>query len=192
MRPVSDRVADARRAIREAVNHFHGGVAVGQIADNFLSAIKRKCGFVDVHFRLLNGIDWTIVEDLGRDGEMGPITSPMVIALRDASLHLRHPSAVVDHAYMAFDGLTSGIVNVGDTLARLLNAVYGPPGGFKIQQERATLLSIVGKCRAASGVGQALGAPALDWLKSLRKLRGECQHAAVETVLLKRNLADAG
>ncbi|MGB2987773.1 MAG: hypothetical protein WBE26_18045 [Phycisphaerae bacterium] len=82
--------------------------------------------------------------------------------------------------YIAFDGFVAGIVNVTDTLGRLLNLCFD----LQIRQEQATLFAIRDKVKA-SPLGQVLADPTrMDWLKRVRELRGQCQHAELEKVLI--------
>ena len=100
--------------------------------------------------------------------------------LPDASLILRHRTAAVDHVYMAFDGLISGVANVTDTLGRLLNACYAPG----IEERQASLLA-VGRAAVGAPLGRVIAdGLRTEWLGRVRDLRGRCQHADIEEVVV--------
>src|SRR6266508_4655757 len=117
------------------------------------------------------GISVTI-SDAGRPG-----------LLSEAYLILEHPSAVIDHAYLAFDGLTAALANMTDTLGRAINLAYG----LNIPPRQASLIAIRGQCNPASVLGVVLNDPLYtEWLPKIRDLRGRCQHADIEEVLTTR------
>ncbi len=93
---------------------------------------------------------------------------------------IEHPGAVIDHVYLAFDGLTAAVINMTDTLGRLVNSAYG----LNIDPKRASLLAVRDICTASSTLGAVLHNPQnTDWLRKVRDLRGRCQHADIEEVL---------
>ncbi len=146
-----------------------------------VNAINRKCLFASHHMRILNGIDWSRAGSIGRLGGAGE-TERMIIQLQESSLHLTHPGAVVDQVYMALDGLTAASVNAIDSLARLVNQAYG----MGIRERQASILAVRDRSRAGSPLGIVLhDATLMGWLKGVRDLRGECQHADVEGVLIR-------
>jgi hypothetical protein len=105
----------------------------------------------------------------------------MTIRLSDASLTIEHADAVVDHVYVAFDGLIAAVVNLTDTMGRLINRRYS--GG--IPSKQASLLSLKNCCDLTSPLGAIVYDPMHnDWLLKVRELRGECQHADVENVVI--------
>jgi len=149
-------------------------------ADAYIRAIKRKAEFARMHLSVLEGIKWQEVDEIGRMQDVSKGKRRLTVPLREATLELHHPGAVTDHVYVAFDGLTAALTNISDTLARLLNAVYG----FGIPERGATLLAVRDKCSRSSTLGTILYDPQYtDWLYALRELRGRCQHADVEDVL---------
>ena len=148
--------------------------------DAFIRAIRRKARFAEMHLDLLQGIEWDRVERLGRRITGSPIPDSLSVRLSEASLVIEHPGAVTDHVYLAFDGLTAALVNMTDTLARLVNLVYM----LGIDPRRASLLAVRDKCALTSPLGLILyDARHTDWLKKVRDLRGRCQHADIEEVL---------
>jgi hypothetical protein len=160
-----------------------GGPAPPALAsdiDAFIRGIRRKARFVEMHMGLLTGVDWSQIDDIGRRPGGGAPTR-LTITLSDASLTLEHSSAVVDHVYLAFDGLTAALVNITDTLARLLNLVYS----LGIDPKRASLLAVRDRCSATSSLGIILhDVQHTDWLRKVRDLRGRCQHADVDEILI--------
>ncbi|MGB2987550.1 MAG: hypothetical protein WBE26_16925 [Phycisphaerae bacterium] len=123
-------------------------------------------------------MDWGRLDDLGR---ISPLTgtNTLTIDLPDASFTIRHPSAAVDQVYVAFDGFVAGVANVTDTLGRLLNSCFN----LQIPDRQATLFAIRDKVKGLP-LGQVLADPTrTDWLKGVRELRGQCQHADLEDVL---------
>lgn len=77
---------------------------------------------------------------------------------------------------MAFSGVISACVNVADTLGRFINVAYD----LRLDKHQASLRRILGKLSSESELLPVLREnPGLDWMKNLRKLRGECQHGAI-------------
>ena len=148
-----------------------------------IRAIHRKARFAEMHLTVLNGIDWDQCDDLGRRlvGATDPVQ--LKVLLSEAVLILEHPTAAVDHAYLAFDGLTAALVNMTDTLGRALNVAYG----LNLHPRQASLIAVRTQCNPASPLGVVLHDPQnTDWLLKVRELRGRCQHADVEEVLTTR------
>ena len=88
--------------------------------DPLIRAIRRKARFAEMHMALLAGINWEQIDDIGRrSGGVDP--ARLKITLSDSSLVIEHPGAVIDHVYLAFDGLTAALVNMTDTLGRSVN-----------------------------------------------------------------------
>ncbi len=162
-------------------------VGTGQIVaaspsdlDALIRAIKRKAIFAEMHMALLVGIDWDRVDGIGRCASGSEERVRLSVRLSEASLVIEHPGAVIDHVYLAFDGLTSALVNMTDTLGRVVNLAYN----LGICPKRASLLAVRDKCTATSSLGNVLNSPQnMEWLKRMRDLRGRCQHADVEEVL---------
>jgi hypothetical protein len=161
------------------------GVTVSQssIAEvaAFLRGIERKSCFVAMHMSVLSGVHWDRVESVGRRPQGQSLPNHLTIPLADASLTIEHAGAVVDHVYVAFDGLMAAIVNMTDTMSRLINARYGAG----IAQRQASLLSLKGACTTTSPLGTVINDPLhTGWLLKVRDLRGRCQHADIESVLV--------
>lgn len=147
----------------------------------FLRGIQRKIRFVELHSAVLTGIDWERVESIGRRQAGASNRNSLSIALADASLTIEHSDAVVDHVYAAFDGLTAALVNMTDTMGRLINTRYA----LGIDPMRASLLALKNHCAATSPIyGVVNDARHYEWLRRVRDLRGRCQHADVEHVLV--------
>jgi hypothetical protein len=105
------------------------------------------------------------------------------VPLSEAFLTIEHPGAAIDHVYLAFDGLTAALVNMTDTLGRLVNLTYS----LGIHPRQASLLAVRDRCNPASSLGVVLyDAQHTDWLRKVRELRGRCQHADVEEILTTR------
>ena len=101
-----------------------------------------------MHVALLEGIDWQQTDNIGRRSGTGRDPVRLRIALADASLTIEHPGALIDHVYLAFDGLTAALVNMTDTLGRLVNRAYG----LGVDPRRASLLAIRDQCRPTSSL----------------------------------------
>ena len=149
---------------------------------SFIRGIERKIRFVELHLAVLNGVQWDRVESIGRRHPGGTQPNHLTISLAEASLTIEHADAVVDHVYVAFDGLTAAVINMTDTIGRLINSRYAvgidPP-------TRASLLSLKNRCSATSPIAAVVNDPRHnDWLKKVRDLRGRCQHADVEHVIV--------
>lgn len=148
--------------------------------DALIRAIRRKARFVEMHMAVLLGIEWNHVESIGRRGTGAPTPFGLSVRLSDASLIIEHSEAVIDHVYLAFDGLTAALVNIADTLGRLINVSYG----LGIPLRTASLLAVRDRCAPTSALGMLLSDPAqMDWFKRVRELRGRCQHADVDDIL---------
>lgn len=161
----------------------HVPVGVNDEVHALIRAINRKTRFAEMHLAVLNGIDWDQCDDLGRRpaGAADPVR--LRVPLSEAALVLEHPTAVIDHAYLAFDGLTAALANMTDTLGRAISLAYG----LNISARQASLIAIRGQCNPASPLGVVLNDPQhTDWLVKVRDLRGRCQHADVEEVLTTR------
>ncbi len=148
--------------------------------DALIRAIRRKGRFVEMHMALLVGIEGNQIDELGR--RSSGVTDPtrLKIPLSEASLIIEHPGAVIDHVYLAFDGLIAAVVNMTDTLGRLVNVAYS----LGINPRKSTLLAVRDRCNATSSLGVVLNdSQYTDWLRKLRDLRGRCQHADIEESL---------
>jgi hypothetical protein len=168
-------------ALRTALNARLGPTPASitpDVVDAYIRAIQRKCSFATHHLCVLNGIDWESVDGLGRANAE---VTRLLVTLEDGALELRHPAAVADHVYLAFDGLIAAVSNMTDTFGRVINAVYG----LGQQRNQASLLAVRGRCKPTSPLGQVLHDPQhCEWLKVVKALRGRCQHEDVEEVLL--------
>ena len=156
--------------------------AVGDVGA-LIRAIGRKAKFADMNMALLSGIDWDRYDDLGRRlaGNADPVR--LRVPLSEASLIIEHPGAAIDHVYLAFDGLIAALVNMTDTLGRLVNTAYS----LGIDPRQASLLAVRDRCNAASSLGVVLhDVRHTDWLQKVRDLRGRCQHADIEEILTLR------
>jgi hypothetical protein len=92
--------------------------------------------------------------------------------------------AAIDLVYLAFDGLIASLVNMTDTLARLLRLTYG----LGLEERGTTLMSVRGICTSDSSLGVMLSDPQyMAWLKKVRDLRGRCQHRDIEEILISRS-----
>ena len=148
-----------------------------------IRAIAQKSRFAQIHLALLEGIDWGSTEGLGRRSTRTAEPECLWVALPEASLRIEHPTAVSDHVYLAFDGLTAALVNMTDTLGRLIRRAYELP----IDEKKANLFVIREKCTTNSSLGLVLHDPQhTEWLTKVRGLRGRCQHNDVVEVLTIR------
>jgi hypothetical protein len=87
---------------------------------------------------------------------------------------------VIDHVYLAFDGLIAALANMTDTLGRLVNLGYG----LGIKPRQANIFRVRDSCTPTSAPGLILrDARYIEWLEKVRELRGRCQHADVEDIL---------
>lgn len=144
-------------------------------------SLYRKASFAEHHMAVLAGIDWEKLETLGRRAPGASMPEQLSISLPDALLVILHPSAAVDYAYLAFDGLTSAISNMTDTFGRLVNSAYA----LGISPRQASLFAVRDQCAVTSHLGSVLhDAARTEWLRKIRALRGRCQHADVESVLM--------
>ncbi len=154
--------------------------AVANDVNALIRAIKRKALFAEMHMALLTGIDWAQIDDIGRRPGGGMEPARLKIPLSEASLIIEHPGAVIDHVYLAFDGLTAALVNMTDTLGRLVNLAYS----LGIDPKRASILAVRDRCSPTSSLGLVLNdVQHTDWLLKVRDLRGRCQHADVDEIL---------
>ncbi len=155
--------------------------------ERLVKGLHRKARFAEYHLEVLGGIDWGQCMDLGRPSADGS-EQRLSIPLSGCCLTFSHPGAVMDQVYLSFDGLVAACVNVTDTLGRLLNLVYG----LGMNQEAANLREVRDKVEGHCPVGLVLRDPlAFEWWDALRKIRGECQHAGVEHVLVPGSAATA-
>lgn len=149
--------------------------------DAYIRAIQRKVKFTSVHLKILEGAIWKDAENLGRSLSGGTKPLSLEVNLNDAILSISHVGALTDHTYIAFDGLIAAVSNMTDTFSRLINRVYS----LKINQYQTNLLNVGKKCGSTSPLGQILqDSQHTTWLKMIRDLRGRCQHADVEDVLV--------
>jgi hypothetical protein len=180
-----NRIRPQLRALQAVLLQTTPGRAIAPAVigdvDALIRGIGRKAGFAEMHLALLSGVQWERVDEIGR--RPAGMTDParLNIPLSEASLIIEHPGAVVDHVYLAFDGLIAALVNMTDTLGRLLNLAYG----LGINDRRASLLAVRDRCRATSSLGVVLyDQQYTAWLLKVRDLRGRCQHADVEDILV--------
>jgi hypothetical protein len=133
-----------------------------------------------MHMALLTGIDWDRIDGVGRRTTGAAEPECLTVRLSEASLLIEHPGAVIDHVYLAFDGIAAALANMTDTMGRLVNLAYG----LGIDPRRASLLAIRDQCTPTSSLGAVLYEPRYtDWLIKVRDMRGRCQHADVEDIL---------
>ena len=182
-----NRVIARLPALQTAIIPPTGGgpVPLSAVAavDALIRAIKRKAKFSDMHMALLSGIDWERYDDLGRrpTGNAEPVR--LKVPLSEASITIEHPGAVIDHVYLAFDGLNAALVNMTDTFGRLVNAAYL----LDIDPRKASLFAVRDHCSASSSLGTVLrDVRHTEWLQKVRELRGRCQHADIEEILTLR------
>lgn len=146
-----------------------------------IRAIRRKAVFATMHLALLKGVEWERIDGIGRRASDTGEPERLTIRLCDASLVLEHSTAVIDHVYLAFDGLTAALVNMTDTLGRLVRVANDP----SLDPRGASLLAVRDRCAVTSALGTVLYDPRhTDWLRKVRELRGRCQHAEIEGVLV--------
>lgn len=148
----------------------------------FIRGIDRKAKFAQLHLALLAGVRWDQMESVGRRTPGGVDANHLSIPLADARLVIEHSEAVIDHVYMAFDGLTAALVNMTDTMGRLLNARYQ----LQIPERQASLLSLKdpNRCLPTSPIGLVVNDTRYtEWLIKVRDLRGRCQHADIDHAL---------
>jgi len=113
----------------------------------------------------------------------GASSNHLTIAFADATLVIEHYDAVIDHVYMAFDGLIAALVNMTDTMGRLLRARYQ----LQIPERGASLLALrePNRCGPTSPIGMVVNdTQYTEWLVKMRTQRGRCQHADVDDALL--------
>lgn len=169
-----------QRVLASAVAASPPGSVDVTCVDRYIRGMRRKCLFATVHLQLLQTVDWSQIDGLGR--ETGGIRPPdaLIVSLRDSKLEIRHPGAVIEHVYLATDGLVAAVVNLTDTFGRLVNEVYQ----LGIAERQASLVALRNKCLPTSSLGQVLHDPLHDgWLRYVKDLRGRCQHADLEEVL---------
>lgn len=155
--------------------------AVAAEVTAFLRGIERKARFVEMHLAVLNGVQWETVESVGRRSGGTSQRNHLAISLPDARLTIQHADAVIDHVYTAFDGLTAAVVNMTDTMGRLINCRYA----IGLDPKAASLLSLKNHSVPTSPIGTVVNDPRHnEWLKRVRDLRGRCQHADVENVVV--------
>lgn len=183
MNRLLDLLPDLHQALHNAVapipaaDRSQAEAAIGP----YTAAIRRKCSFLALHTSLLSGIDWAQLDTVGRMCEKDGERRALIVPLQDARIALHHPTAVKDHVHMAFDGLIAGAVNITDTLGRLINICYR----LGVQERRCSLLSAGLCCAPSSPLGSILQNSAkMEWFRKVRELRGRCQHADVEEVLI--------
>lgn len=151
---------------------------------SLLRAIDRKRRMAEIHLCVLRGIDWDRIDGLGRRMTNPTTPDSLCVTLPEARLHLEHPMAAIDHVYLAFDGLIASLVNMTDTLARLLRLTYS----LGLDEKRTTLLSVREICTSDSSLGIMLSDPQYTaWLKKVRDLRGRCQHRDIEEILISQS-----
>lgn len=180
-----NRLPSQLGALQAALVPARGGgpvpAALAGDVDALIRAIRRKGRFVEMHMALLAGIAWDRIDDLGRrDGGVADPTH-LRVPMSEACLIIEHPGAAIDHVYLAFDGLIAGVVNMTDTLGRLVNVAYG----LGIEPRRASLFAVRDCCIPTSALGLVLNdARNTEWLRKVRELRGRCQHADLEEILM--------
>src|SRR5688572_9177857 len=87
----------------------------------FIRAIERTIRFVELHSAVICGVQRDQVESTGRRPLGGTRPNHLTINLADASRTSAHADAVVHHVYAAFDRLTAAVVNMTETMGRLIN-----------------------------------------------------------------------
>lgn len=150
-----------------------GGPVHPDVADEvgaLIRAISRKARFAQMHWEVLSGIDWEKCDDLGRRPDATSEPLRLRVELSEAFLMVEHSTAVIDHAYLAFDGLTAALVNMTDTLGRALKLAYS----LNLPQRQSSLFAIRTQCNPASPLGSVLHDPRYtEWLSKVRELRDD-------------------
>ena len=156
--------------------------------DPYICAIRRKCKNVLFHQAIIKGVNWKMVHKIGQQESEDGKCEKLTIRHGDVSVTFQHNTTVKDHTYIACDGFVTGIVNITDTLGRLLNLCIE----LKIDERGATLFAIKKEVKD-SPLGQLLAdPPRTAWLRRVRDLRGRCQHADLESVLNNPSRAYGG
>ncbi len=180
MRRVLIRLPALQAALSLPIPGYPSPLANASEVDAFIRAIKRKARFAEMHIELLQGIQWERVDGIGRRGSQSAEPDFLLVKLGESTLRIDHPGAVIDHVYLAFDGLIAALVNMTDTMARLLNLAYQ----LQIKQRQASLFAVRDQCHKTSPLGVVLfDSQYTEWLLKLRDIRGKCQHAEIEDVL---------
>ena len=147
-----------------------------------IAGAHRKCRLVESHLRFLGALDWRLVGTAGAYDPRRDSREPLRVACGDVEYRFFHPDAVVLQVYAAFDGVVTGCVNATDTLGRALNLSYR----LGIKDVQASLGRLTQVSDAQSPLGRVLRAASTpDWLAALRTLRGRCQHAELDHVLIR-------
>lgn len=149
-----------------------------QEVDAFINSILRKISFACMHQTLIAGINWDQVPQLGRRSSQCAV---LEVPLMEATLRIEHSESLTDYVYLSLDGLVAALANMSDTLARLINQVYA----LGVPDRQASILAVRDRCTRTSPLGMVLYSPIhMDWLVKIRDLRGRCQHADLEEILL--------
>lgn len=149
----------------------------------YTRATKHKCTIVMTRQATLSGFRWERLDDIGRQVSIDDRRETMTVALPQITLTFRSPGAAKDQIYIAFDGFGAGLVNATDTLGRLMNVCFD----LGLGERQASILAVLEKCQG-SPLGRVRDTrDGIGWLRRLRDLRGRCQHADLEDVLVNRS-----
>ncbi|MEK7466358.1 MAG: hypothetical protein AAB074_02995 [Planctomycetota bacterium] len=142
--------------------------------------IIRRSQFIDFQFEFLKSVKWSEAYDLGSPQPSGRLRSTFVY--QDCEISLASLPALLSFVYLTFDGLVAGCSNMTDGLSRILNDVYhlglNPKGVNLFLIERA----ISKPCAIKNHL---VDPGTLGWLNRIRDLRGRCQHADLESVIVQ-------
>lgn len=162
---------------------------VREVVD-LIAATRRKCVTVDGHLAFLRAIDWPSVGEAGTLNHQTQKPREVVVQRGGMEIRMSHPTVVYQEVYVAFDGVICGCVNVTDTISRAINLLCD----LKIPEPQASLGRLARDGDPATPLGSVISVPdALAWLEGLRRLRGRCQHADLENVVIRERgpLADS-
>lgn len=145
----------------------------------YTASIRLKLQLLDHHSRFLTNMEW---EQLHMVGDPGAPDKVQIACGNNNDIVIELTTAHAGRMMIldAFDGVVAACVNAADTLARLLNLAYN----LRVRHDHANLPRIYQAVSIGSRLKAVLDrAPGTKWMEPVRRLRGECQHCDLASVI---------
>ncbi len=155
----------------------------------YIDSVEWKLKLLVHHCRFLGNVEFSELHSIGNLDEEDEGLKITCGHSEGVIIEIRNLDAGKLVVFNALDGMVAASVNIVDTLGRMLNEVYE----LGIQEREANLPVVYDKLPTGAPLKLVLGDPAgVEWMKPLRRMRGECQHSVIASVVELPNVAYGG
>jgi hypothetical protein len=150
-----------------------------EIISAYSESIRWKLKFLEHHYQFLTNIQWKKLYGKVTSGNR----SEFCVSCGNCKDVIITVSSLDGAKMMVFnsvDGLVAACVNAADTLSKMLNILYR----LRIEDLRVNCPLLLQTITPDSPLAVVFGNyPGIKWMSPLRKLRGECQHCNLASVI---------